>query len=186
MERTAAAERRKWSARERTAEIEVMYPDIPPALLAIVEPVVRDHGLEVVDVAVGQGKGRVSVQIVVDTPLGDGRVAVDLCAAISREVSHGLAASDLVPASHVLEVCSPGVDRALGRAIDFERVVGQEVRVETRQPLDGRRRFRGRLTAFADGEARVQTEAGDFRIPFEQIRRAQAFYPFEAPAQTKR
>ncbi len=163
-----------------------MYPDIPPALLAVVEPVVRDHGLEVVDVAVGQGKGRGRVQIVVDTPAGDGRVDVGLCAAISREVSSGLDVSNLVPSSYVLEVCSPGVDRALGRAIDFERVIGQEVHVETRQKLDGRQRFRGRLTAFADGEARVQTEAGDFRIPFDQIRRAQAFYPFEAPAQTKR
>jgi ribosome maturation factor RimP len=170
----------------RSTEIEVMYRDIPPVLLSVVEPVVRDHGLEVVDARVQQGKGRSHVQIVLDTPEGDGRVKVDVCAEVSREVSHGLDAADFLPGAYLLEVSSPGVDRTLGRVIDFERVVGREVSVETREPLAGQHRFRGTLEAFEDGEARVHTEAGDFRIPFDRIRRAQAFYPFDSLAKGKR
>lgn len=163
-----------------------MYNDIPPALLAIVEPVVLDHGLELVDAHVHRGGGEARVEIVLDTREGDGRVNIELCAAVSRELSHGLDAADVLPFEYELEVTSPGVDRTLGRAVDFERVVGREVSVETRVLLGGRRRFRGTLLAFESGEARVQTDDGDFAIPFAQVRKAQAFYPFESSQQAKR
>ncbi len=163
-----------------------MYMDIPPALLRVIEPVAADHGLEVVDASVHAGGGRARVVVTLDTPRGDGRVTLDRCAAVSREISHGLDAADFMSAPYVLEVTSPGVDRALGRAIDFERVVGREVRVETRELLGGRRHFRGRLAAFAEGCVNVETAAGDFRIPFHEIQEAQAFYPTEPPGGTKR
>ena len=163
-----------------------MYGDIPPALLRLIEPVVGDHGLEVVDASVREGRGRARVVVVVDTPEGDGRVTLDRCAAVSREISHGLDAADFMSAPYVLEVTSPGVDRALGRMIDFERVVGREVRVETRELLGGRRHFRGRLAEFAGGCVRVETDAGDFRIPFHEIQKAHAFYAFEPAGGTKR
>ena len=65
-----------------------MYRDIPPELLRVAEPVVKAHGLELVDASIRQGAGRVQVQLVLDTPAGDGRVLVDQCAAVSREVGH--------------------------------------------------------------------------------------------------
>ncbi|MEE9280387.1 MAG: ribosome maturation factor RimP [Myxococcota bacterium] len=157
-----------------------MYRDIPPDLLRVVEPVVCAHGLELVDASVKQGRAGPRVLIVLDTASGDGRVLVDQCAVVSREVGHGLDAADLVRGSYTLEVTSPGVDRTLGREVDFERVVGREVRVETREPLGGRKRFKGELLAFERGEARVRTETGDFGIPFTEIVRAQAFYPQES------
>ncbi len=166
-----------------------MYKDIPADLQRVVEPVVQAHGLELVDAGMGRGPTRSLVRIVVDTPSGDGRVRVDECAAISREVGHGLDVSDLLPAAYTLEVCSPGVDRTLGREIDFARVIGRRVAIETRAPIDGRRRFRGELVAF-DGE--VATVRGDDRehaIAFACISRAQAFFPFETakkPQEVKR
>ena len=161
-----------------------MYRDIPPDLLRVVEPVVRGHGLELVDASVKQGRGGSRVLIVLDTASGDGRVLVDQCAVVSREVGHGLDAADLVRGSYTLEVTSPGVDRTLGREVDFERVVGREVRVETREPLGGRR-FKGELLAFERGDARVRTETGEFSIPFTEIVRAQAFYPQEPKRKAK-
>jgi ribosome maturation factor RimP len=163
-----------------------MYRDIPPDLLRVLEPVAEAHGLEVVDASVKQGRGRAHVLIVLDTPSGDGRVLVDECAVVSREVGHGLDVADLVRGSYMLEVSSPGVDRALGREVDFERVVGRQVRVETREPLDGRKRFKGELLAFEGGEASVRTEAGDFRIPFTLISRARAFHPAGSKPEAKR
>ena len=163
-----------------------MYKDIPADLRRVVEPVVQAHGLELVDAGMGRGPTRSLVRIVVDTPVGDGRVRVDECAAISREVGHSLDVSDLLPAAYTLEVCSPGVDRTLGREIDFERVVGRRVSIETRNAIAGRRRFRGELVAF-DGE--VATVRGDDRehaIPFAAIERAQAFFPFGSTGKPKR
>ena len=157
-----------------------MYHEISEDLLRVIEPVVRAHGLEIVDASVRQGPGRSSVQIVVDTPEGDGRVDVSACASLSREIGHGLDIEDLIRGSYTLEVCSPGVDRALGRRKDFERVVGHEVSVRTRELLQGRRRFRGQLLCFGGDEAHLQVDSRTYRIPFTQITEAKAFYPFEA------
>jgi ribosome maturation factor RimP len=151
-----------------------MYRDIPGELLDLLEPVVLSHGLELVDAAVLRGPGRSHVRVVVDTPSGDGRVGVDQCAAVSREIGHGLDARDLIQGPYLLEVTSPGVDRVLAREKDFERAVGRRVKIETRQPLAQRRRFRGRLTAFDGARAQVETTAGAYAIPFELISKATA------------
>ena len=64
--------------------------------------------------------------------------------------------------------------------------VPRRVKVETRQPMQGRRHFKGELVAFERGEARLRTETGDFRIPFAKISRAQAFLPHESKGRAKR
>jgi ribosome maturation factor RimP len=156
-----------------------VYRDIEKQLLEAIEPVVRGHALELVDAIVRRGRGRGLLRIVVDTPDGDGRVRLDECAAVSREVGHTLDALDLIPGSYTLEVTSPGIDRTLGREIDFERAVGREVAVETRDPIEGRRRFRGRLAGFANDRALVEVDAHAVSIPFEAIARARAFYPLD-------
>ncbi len=162
-----------------------MYPDISPALLHVIEPVASSHGLEIVDASVKGGRGRAHVQVVLDTPSGDGQVTLGACAGISREIGTGLDADDLFDGAYTLEVCSPGVDRALGREVDFERVVGREVLLETRERIGGQRRFKGRLSAFEDGEAHVEVESGCVRIPFSGIASATAFYPLDSPSQAK-
>ncbi|HTO53321.1 MAG TPA: ribosome maturation factor RimP [Myxococcota bacterium] len=163
-----------------------MYRDIPEKLLRVVEPVVRAHGLELVDAALGRGPTRSLLRVIVDTPSGDGRVKVDECAAVSRELGHGLDVSDLIDGAYTLEVTSPGVDRALAREVDFERSLGRKVSVETRRPLDGRRRFKGELVGFAGGVATVRCDGSDFALPFAEIERAKAFHPFETPQKPKR
>jgi ribosome maturation factor RimP len=50
-----------------------------------------------------------------------------------------------------LEVSSPGLDRPLKKAADFERFAGSEASVKLRRPLEGRRNFEGVLTVESDG-----------------------------------
>ena len=163
-----------------------MYRDIPQDLRRVVEPVVEDHGLELVDASVRGGRGRGRVQIIVDTPTGDGLVNIDECAAVSREVGHHLDVEDVVPGSYVLEVTSPGIDRTLGREVDFERALGQTVRVETREARDGQQRFKGELVAFDGEAAELATDHGAVRIPFADIAKAQAFAPQDTPSRSRR
>jgi ribosome maturation factor RimP len=151
-----------------------MYRDIPESLLRVIEPVVRSHGLELVDAAVGRGPTRSLVRVIVDTPSGDGRVKVDDCAAVSRELGPGLDVAELIDGAYTLEVSSPGVDRTLGREVDFVRAVGRKVALETRAPIDGRRRFKGA----ADG--------GTFAIPFGAVERAKAFHPLDTQQKPKK
>lgn len=163
-----------------------MYRDIPESLRRVIEPVVRSHGLELVDAAVGRGPTRSLVRVVIDTPSGDGRVKVDECAAVSRELGPGLDVAELFDGAYTLEVCSPGVDRTLGREVDFSRAVGRKVALETRAPIDGRRRFKGELVGFDGERATVLCDGAEHRIPFAEIERAQAFHPFETKQKPKR
>lgn len=155
-----------------------MYRDIPEDLRLLIEPVVQDHGLELVDVELARGRVPWRVCVIVDNPSGDGRVSIERCAALSRELGVQLDAHDAIPVGYRLEVSSPGLDRTLSREKDFAATCGQEVRIETRHPLAGRRRFRGELTAFADGVARVRVEGGEVDIPFQDVARARRVYRF--------
>jgi ribosome maturation factor RimP len=132
-----------------------MYCDIPEDLRQLVEPVVEDAGFELVDVAVSRGRRPWLVRVTIDTVEGDGRVPIERCADVSREIETHLDAADAIPASYRLEVSSPGLDRLLAREKDFAAACGSEVQVETRKPVGGRRRFRGRLLAFEGGVARL-------------------------------
>jgi ribosome maturation factor RimP len=155
-----------------------VYRDIPPELREIVEPVLGDHGCELVDVDLRLGHGQGLVRIVVDSDAGDGRVQVDSCAAISREIESALDAADAIPGRYRLEVSSPGLDRWLGREKDFEAAVGCEVKVETRRALDGRRRFRGILEGFQDAVAKVKVDGTLVSIPFDEVKKANTVYKF--------
>ena len=157
-----------------------MYRDIPQSLRGLVEPVVRDHGFELVDAELGRGPGGALVRIVIDTREGDGRVPVERCAEISREIASSLEAQGVVPTPYQLEVSSPGLDRRLSREKDFAAASGRgcEVRIETRRPLDGRRRFRGELVAFEDGVARLRVDGREIAIPFDEVARANQVYQF--------
>ena len=151
-----------------------MYHDVPHPLRALVEPVLADHGFELVDAELGSGR----VRLVIDTVSGDGRVPIDGCAEVSRELESCLEAESIVKPPYTLEVTSPGLDRVLGREKDFAAACGHEVKVETRRPLDGRRRFRGELVAFEAGLAVLRVDGQPFEIPFPEIAKAQQVYHF--------
>ena len=155
-----------------------MYRDIPQDLRGLVEPVVQAHGFELVDAELGRGPGGALVRIVIDTREGDGRVPVERCAEVSREIGTCLDAAGSVPAPYQLEVSSPGLDRRLAREKDFAAARGSEVRIETRRPLDGRRRFRGELVAFEGGVASLRVDGREIAIRFEDVARANQVYQF--------
>jgi ribosome maturation factor RimP len=116
------------------------------------------HGLEVVDVELrGGGKAR-TLRITIDKTDG---VTHEDCANVSREVSTILDVEDAVPgAAYTLEVSSPGLDRKLQRAEEFERFTGSRVKLTTREPVNGNRHFEGRLESFQAGKLMLETITG--------------------------
>lgn len=157
-----------------------MYHDIPEQLRRLIEPVVVDAGFELVDVTLRRGRPPWLLRITVDTPSGDGRVPVDRCAEVSREIETQLDAEDAIASAYRLEVSSPGLDRVLAREKDFVAAVGSEVSVETKRPVDGRRRFRGRLCGFADDTARIEVDGAQFGVPFDEIAKGKVIYSFSS------
>jgi ribosome maturation factor RimP len=115
----------------------------------IAERVATSSGLEIVEIDLrGGGKARM-LRIVIDKPSG---VTHEDCANLSREVGTILDVEDAVPGgSYTLEVSSPGLDRKLLKARDYERFAGSRVKLMTRQPVNGNRHFEGKLESFHDG-----------------------------------
>lgn len=127
-------------------------------LAELVEPVLDSLGFRLVRVEVSGRDGR-TVQIMAERP--DGSMTIDDCEAVSKAVSPLLDVRDLVADSYRLEVSSPGIDRPLVRPSDFVDWAGSEAKIELKTPIDGRKRFRGRLEGFEDGEALIEADLGE-------------------------
>ena len=137
----------------------------------LVEPALQAMGYELVRVHYGSGSGRPTLQIMAER-LDRRSMAVEDCAEISRSLSALLDVEDPLEEAYVLEVSSPGIDRPLIRPADYQRFAGFEARLELSQPVEGRRRFRGRIGELLDGQLRIIEEAGEYRLPLEQINKA--------------
>lgn len=126
----------------------------------IVERAGRQDGIEAVEVQwLGSGKNRV-LRIFIDKPSG---ISHQDCEMISRYVGTVLDAEDAVPGGrYTLEVSSPGVERKLTRPRDFERAIGQKVKIVLREPKAGRMFWEGTLTAYSEKDgATVQPASGE-------------------------
>lgn len=157
-----------------------MYRDIPEELRALVEPAIEEAGFELVDLVLVRGRGPQQVRIAIDNPSGDGRVPVDDIAAVSREIGTLFDAADAIPTAYRLEVSSPGLDRMLTREKDFVAACGSRIKLQTLQPVAGRRRFRGELVAFDGRAVELLVDGERVSVPFDEVAKANVMYEFTA------
>jgi len=136
----------------------VARTSIDRRLAAILAPVIEGMGFELVRVRYMSGKTK-TLQVMADRP--EGGIEVDECGAISTAISAALDVEDPLEDAYMLEVSSPGIDRPLTRPKDFETWAGYEAKLETTELIDGRRRFRGTLAGFEDGEALIEIAGPD-------------------------
>jgi ribosome maturation factor RimP len=136
----------------------------------IVAPTVTGMGYELVRVAMSRGGG--TLQIMIEP--ADGRpMDVEDCATLSRALSAVLDVEDPMPGAYTLEVSSPGIDRPLTREKDYLRWSGHVARVETTEPIEGRRRFKGTLLGLEDGTVRMKLDDGqETQVPLRLVSRA--------------
>ena len=125
-----------------------------PALrvASLVEPVLESMGFRLVRVKLTG----TTLQIMAERP--DGTFSIDDCEAVSRAISPMLDVAEVISQRYHLEVSSPGIDRPLVRAADFETWAGHEAKIEMAVPVAGRKRFRGNLEGYHDGEVRLFIE----------------------------
>lgn len=134
----------------------------------IAERVAASNGLELVDIELrGGGKARM-LRVFLDKPVAALEVGVaavsgvthEDCANFSREFGTILDVEDAVPGgSYTLEVSSPGLDRKLSRAADFERFVGSRLKLTTRHPINKNQHFEGRLESFENDRLTLDISA---------------------------
>ena len=139
-------------------------------LLELLEPVAEGLGLEIVRLRMMGGTQRRRLQIMAERP-SDHDISVEQCAKLSRAVSEVFDAADPVAGEYLLEVSSPGIDRPLTRPIDFDLFEGEEARLETDRMIEGRKRFKGVLAGFEDGNVLIDLDGEDDTalIPFDWL-----------------
>jgi len=125
------------------------------AVADLAEPVLDELGFRLVRVKISARDGG-TVQIMAERP--DGQMSVDDCAIISRRLSPLLDAYDPMPGTYRLEVSSPGIDRPLVRPSDFALWVGHDAKIELKEPVDGRKRFKGTIEDVVDEEVHLKIE----------------------------
>jgi ribosome maturation factor RimP len=139
-------------------------------IAGLVEPPLEGMGYRLVRVQTSGGR-RPTLQIMAER-LDEAPMTVDDCADISRSISAVLDVADPIEGAYTLEVSSPGIDRPLVKAEDFARYAGYEVKLEVSRPVDGRKRFRGRLVGLDGDKVCLALEIGEVELPFHDIQRA--------------
>ena len=135
-------------------------------LARLLEPTVEGLGYELADLEVRLGGKGGLVRVFIDKPDG---IGLDDCEKVSLAVSALLDVEDPVPGHYDLEVSSPGLDRKLTKPEHFQRFIGETLKVQTRFPIEGRRRFRGTLVSSDDENIVVEVDGESHSLPLKTI-----------------
>jgi ribosome maturation factor RimP len=135
-------------------------------LARLLEPTIEQLGYELTDLELKLAGRDSLVRIFIDKPQG---VGLEDCETVSRQVSVVLDVEDPVPGHYVLEVSSPGLDRKLTKPAHYRRYVGDDIRVQLRFPIEGRRKFRGRLTAASEEAIQIEVDGQLHELPIATI-----------------
>ena len=137
-------------------------------LRKLVEPAVTALGYELVGVEFLHGKTGV-LRIYIDSAEG---IGIDDCQAVSHQVSGILEVEDPIRGQYSLEVSSPGLDRPLYQARDFERFAGRQVTLRLMAPVNGRRKFKGVLGGLRDGQVVIEMDEEELVVALDEIDQA--------------
>lgn len=135
-------------------------------LASLLEPAVERLGYELSDLEAKIGGQSGVVRLFIDKADG---ISLDDCEKVSLAVSALLDVEDPLPGQYKLEVSSPGADRKLTKVAHFERFVGETVKVQMRFPIEGRKRFRGKMLAADAKNIVVEVDGESHTLPVATI-----------------
>lgn len=158
--------------------------DVADRIERLIRPTAEALGFDVIRVQL-VGQQRFRLQIMAERR-ADGSMTIDDCAELSRAIAPILEVEDPLPDAYTLEVSSPGIDRPLVRLEDFDRYAGFEAKIEMAFPVEGRRRFQGRLLGTDERRVRLRVEGGEVALVFDDIRRAKLILTEELLASHER
>ena len=146
-------------------------------LVALIEPLVKTMGYELVLLEFSPHKGSALVRLFIDATAG---ITLGDCERVSREVEGVLDVEDPIPSNYRLEVSSPGLDRPLVKPAHYERFAGQVAKVQLVAPKAGRRKFQGVLKGLQEGQVVLDTaDAGTVLLKMDEIERARLVPDYE-------
>jgi len=148
---------------------------IAESIIEISEPVLKDEGLELVDVEYKKLGKTWTLRIFID---GDQGITVDDCQKVSRQIEDMIEIDDLIANPFVLEVSSPGLDRPLKKEKDFLRFKNKAVQVKTFSPQENRKNFRGTIKNCKNQILFLDEEGVSREISLDKISQAKPIIKF--------
>ena len=148
---------------------------IDARVASIIEPTVVEMGYQLVRVKLS-GQNGLTLQIMAERP--DGIMTVRDCEKLSMAISPVLDVEDPIDKAYHLEVSSPGIDRPMVRKSDFTKWIGHVVKFETSVMVEGRKRFRGKISGVSEDafvlerETPAKDEEPLVTIPFSALSEA--------------
>lgn len=140
----------------------------------LVLSILKEEGLELVDIEYKMGRDRGILRLYIDKP---GGLKIDDCERLSKKIDPILERSDIIRSHYLLEVSSPGLDRPLKREKDFKRFIGRPIKVKTFAPINNQKTFVGTLKDYKEGVVTLETrEEKVIEIPMKNIAKANLEY----------
>lgn len=141
----------------------------------MIRPVVESMGLELVGLEhLPQGRRSV-LRLYIDVPEDsdrEGGVTIDDCGRVSHQVSGVLDVEDPIRGQYALEVSSPGLDRPLFRAADYQRFVGRVAKLRMAVPVEGQRRFEGVIVSADENNVVLELDSGTLSLALADVKQA--------------
>lgn len=142
-------------------------------LVSVVKPVIEGMGYIYWGMEfLGQGH-HTKLCVLIDSEDG---ITLSDCSAVSDQLSSVLDVEDPIPQAYTLEISSPGLERPLFEVEHYQAYLGNKIRVNTHQAVEGRKRFSGLLEAVEDEAVVLNIDRDTVRIPFHLIRRSHLIY----------
>jgi ribosome maturation factor RimP len=138
-------------------------------LTTIIQPVIEDLGFDLWGIEYMPQKSGALVRIYIDHPQG---ISVDNCADCSREISAILDVEDPIKSAYVLEVSSPGLDRVLFDANQFNDYLGHQAKVKLAQPINGSRKITGTIKSVSEDDITLENELGEYSFNINNVMKA--------------
>lgn len=144
-------------------------------LHTLLETTVVGLGYELVDLEQSP-RGRI-LRVFIDKLDREGGISVEDCVTVSNQLTRVFMVENVD--YDRLEVSSPGLDRPVKKAADFERFAGQEIQIKLRIPMNNRRNFQGELLGLLDGKVRLRLDSGEVELALENIDKARLVPKFD-------
>ncbi|HEY6837525.1 MAG TPA: ribosome maturation factor RimP [Geobacteraceae bacterium] len=149
--------------------------DVASRTAELADRLLASLGMELVELEYKREGRDMVLRLYIDK---EGGITLDDCAAVSRELSEILDVEDFIREHYTLEVSSPGLNRPLKKAADYERYRGRLIKVRTFEPLaddagNKRKTFLGELVGLDAGVVRLHLKEGQHAaIPLEKVAKA--------------
>ena len=144
--------------------------DLVDKIKEVAQPYILSRGFELADMNYYYMGNRLVLRIFIDRPCGG--ITIDECALVNEELGGILDVSGILEQNYVLEVSSPGLDRALKTRDDFKRVINRRLTLFLNESIKGKSEIRGVLNKADEGFVYIESETEEFRIPYSKIVKA--------------